>query len=344
MGRAKYQDQQRLLTVNQSPNYTDPRRIRITRAESASIVAAHNEHPPPCDQQLFFSGAYEFGHRALPAHLVAGLRGAAADIDGAGITVLENLPLGTDADTPQSDDEYFSRSTRDQLTERLLAAVGEHLGSTFAYANERQGRLICNVVPTAAARDIQSSSGSSLVLPLHTEDIHQLPYTPDLVVLFCLREEAGEEAHTLVLDTRTVVKTLSERLDSLLRQPLFVTEPPPIYAAAANRRAQPVPVLYGNSERAVLRIELNDTRGVSPDAESALEEVKAMCSAAPGLVHLRLRPGEMVILDNHKVLHGRGSFASSYGPRSRWLQRVKVKSGTLWPWRDLLSGPRLVDL
>jgi L-asparagine oxygenase len=323
---------------------TAPVRHRIDDSDRDEIVRAHAACPPPADDQAFARDAYSFGCRHLPKEVIDLLHSFSDDIHGSGLAVIENLPVGELGDTPGSDQEYFARADRDRLSERVLMAVGEQLGSVYAYANERQGFLINNIVPTEGDREVQSSNGSSRLLPLHTEDIHQYPYTPDCVVLFCLREEPDQEAYTQVLDTRAVVEELPDSMRSILQQPLFLTEPPPVYGGAKNRDPQPTPVIQGGAPSYKVQVEFNDTRATTAEAERALEELKTRCSTTSTLLQLKLKAGDLAILDNNKVLHGRGPFASSFGPERRWLQRVKVKTGNLFPWRELVDHHRVIAL
>jgi L-asparagine oxygenase len=320
--------------------------IRYTVADQdrSAIVRAHEAYPPPVDERLFIRDAYCFGCRYLPAGVLSVLFALSNDTASSGVAVLDNLPIGELGATPRSDEEYFTERLRDRLSERLLLAVGEQIGVVYAYANERNGTLIANVVPTESARGIQSSNGSARLLPLHTEDLHQYPYTPDFVVLLCLREEDGQDVYTHVLETRGIIDALSPRVRSTLQRPLFVTTPPPIYGTRVNHTVRPIPVIEGGSPSYKLQVEFNDTRALTRQGEQALAELKDCCATAATVLPLKLRAGEMAILDNNKVLHGRAPFTSSFGPERRWLQRAKVKAGNLWPWRHLVESFRVIEL
>ena len=307
------------------------------------LVAAHRALPVSGDLDAFTRDAHHFGCKHFPREMLDLLWSLSEDADGPGLAIIENLPIGEPGDTPTSDKEYYSRGGRDRFSERILMAVGEQLGTIYAYRNERNGYLVSNVVPTEGDREVQSSNGSALELPLHTEDVHQHPYSPDFVILFCLRDEPGQHAFTHILESRPVVERLPPTIRQTLEQPLFVSEPPPIYAGRNNRTPKPLPVLEGARPHK-LQVEFNDTRALGADAQRALEELKRECARADTLIRIDLRPGQAAILNNNKVLHGRGPFTSSFGVKRRWLQRVKVKAGTLWPWRELIHDHRVIDL
>lgn len=314
-------------------------------SEEHNEVAAVLTGPAPGYGPVDPTQAYAKAMRCFPDGMLAKLRDAATATSDSGITLITNLPVGQLESTPYADDEYYARSGRDRLSERVLLAVGESLGTIFAFENERNGVLLTNIVPTVTNREVESSNGSALLLPFHTEDIHQYPYNPDYVVLSCLRDEPGQDVYTNVLNPSMVLPDLPAATVDILRAPLFVTTPPPIYAGQQNRQPEPMPVVSGFESPQAL-VEFNDTRAITPDAEVALSQFKEACSSTPHRVELRSLPGQVAILDNRRVLHGRGAFVSSFGPDRRWLQRVKVKSGGMWPWRDLTtpSRPRTVRL
>jgi alpha-ketoglutarate-dependent taurine dioxygenase len=58
------------------------------------------------------------------------------------------------------------------------------------------------------------------------------------------------------------------------------------------------------------------------DAARALAEVSALIGGA--LTEVSIRPGEVLLLDNYRAVHGRRPFEARYDGRDRWLKRVNV--------------------
>ncbi len=229
-------------------------------------------------------------------------------VNSVGFAIIKNLPIGEVDVTPDSDIEYFNRTNRDRLSETILVGVGELLGVIFSYCNEKQGILVNNIVPRENSKNIQSSNGSSLVLPLHTEDCHQFPYAPDFIVLFCLKGEVGEGVFTNILNPRNIINSIPSNVIDILCQPLFLTTPPPVYGGRNNRIPQPKPILYGWNPEWQVMVEFNDTKGINHESNEALEAFKTACLESDDLYRLHLQQGDMVILDNNKLMHGRGGF------------------------------------
>jgi hypothetical protein len=50
-----------------------------------------------------------------------------------------------------------------------------------------------------------------------------------------------------------------------------------------------------------------------------------------------LRPGDLLIVDNDAVVHGRVAFRARYDGSDRWLKRVLVRAARVRPHRELLE-------
>ena len=83
----------------------------------------------------------------------------------------------------------------------------------------------------------------------------------------------------------------------------------------ANHLLDSRPVVLGLSEssRRTLRMtQLECPCGTRPDKQRALDELKASLQqrAASHLIKIRLRRGDLLIIDNGRILHGRGELRS----------------------------------
>jgi alpha-ketoglutarate-dependent taurine dioxygenase len=65
-----------------------------------------------------------------------------------------------------------------------------------------------------------------------------------------------------------------------------------------------------------------------PDDPAFREAYRALESALADVrVDVVLSPGDVLVLDNNTVVHGRSAFAARYDGRDRWLKRVLVGTG-----------------
>jgi L-asparagine oxygenase len=119
---------------------------------------------------------------------------------------------------------------------------------------------------------------------------------------------------------RRVVDLLGDHDRAVLAQPRYRTTPPPSFHRG--RATDPHPVFSGALDDPDVRLDRNATRALDPDAGRVLQRLyRAMEQCMTQLV---LQPGEMAVLDNRVVLHGRTRFTPRYDGTDRWLHRVYV--------------------
>ncbi|MEU9074395.1 TauD/TfdA family dioxygenase [Kitasatospora sp. NPDC048538] len=138
-------------------------------------------------------------------------------------------------------------------------------------------------------------------LALHTECAQQ-PDPPRLILLACAR--AGDEGgESLLVDGQAVLAELASH------------HPAALDALSADRAAyfggsggHFAPVLQQLSDgRWRLRLRQDDLARFSPDAEAHLPALRHAIDR--NTLRLHLTPGQGVVLDNHRLLHGRTAFS-----------------------------------
>jgi hypothetical protein len=153
--------------------------------------------------------------------------------------------------------------------------------------------------------DGRSFASSARAAPLHTDSQLFAGLPPDWQVLFCVRA-AGDGGHTLLLDSWPWLLRLAER-NATLFAALF----------AVHRR---IPFVFGDvltPTVACARRRLLITHSPMP----AHDDIgQALVAALPPPRHVPLRAGDLLVVDNHRVLHGRTAF----GDRRREMLRILV--------------------
>jgi L-asparagine oxygenase len=274
---------------------------------------------------------------ALPAAVlteIAGLRRSSS----AGSLVIRNLPIDPVlVPTPST----VTPSLHDALPIARAALLGSVriLGEAFAYRAEYDGEIVGHVLPSKAGLDLVSSRGSRAVLPFHTEDVHLSPFSPDYVALMCLRPDPGRTARTSLVHGTDVVRMLPSDVQEILRLPLFRVRSPPSFGDG-RMVSQPIPVLRGPGACPQVAVELSDMAGMTESAQQSIDALWAACQEVS--VDVTLDAGDVLLIDNRRVLHGRTSFEPKFDGTDRWCIRVLVKAGDLWDWRLYLDGRRLV--
>ena len=263
--------------------------------------------------------------RLLPATVTRVLR----DFAGrrlAGALLLRNLPMP--AQPPATPLRPFLESGMTPVgSERVLAACVLQVGEPFSYEQWDGGYLVHNKYPIRAHREIQFGSNAVEFL-VHTETPFREP-SPDFLALGCVRGDPTGVAQTMISPIERIVRGLDEPTRELLRQPAyaFLTDNP---ACIIDGRglSEPHPILSQRDGREIVQF-VADLVAISPETTRALDTVRDRVQAA--VTGVGLTAGDLLFLDNTRVVHGRNAFEPRYDGSDRWLQRMLVSTSLFRP-------------
>jgi L-asparagine oxygenase len=296
-------------------------RVSLDRVERLVLAGLMQQlvNPPSArvDDPAWLERARTLGCH-LPVRLREAIRRYRHDPGTDGILVLSGLPIDPARlpDTPTAPESVQRIAT---VPAALAVAIGTQLGEIVAYRDEKGGALVQDVVPVPGFELSQSNAGS-VPLQLHVENAFH-DAAPDYVGLICLRNDDANAAGTMVVSIRRVVDLLAEEDRTVLRQSRFLTAPPPSFHRGT--ATAPHPVLGGCPDDPDVRLDVHATRPQDVEAGRALERLCLAMEQATTC--LTLRPGDMALLDNRVVLHGRTRFTPRYDGQDRWLHRVYIQ-------------------
>ncbi len=264
----------------------------------------------------------------LPVEMRHAVDAFARDSGPTGAALMRSLPVGTVPATPAT------TSGHHEAGESLLLAVANRLGEPVGYAQEHGGRLVQNIVPERGGAARQTSTSSAVTLAWHTETAFH-PHKPRYLLLFCLRGDAG--ADTLLCSAADVLPDLDSDTVAALRRPRFRTRPDESFLepGTVGEFGPPLAVLTGQDAHAVLTYDEDLMVGTDPEAQTALDRLGAAVRAHAAAT--TLEAGDLLIVDNHRVVHGRTPFAARFDGTDRWLLRTFVVSD-LAPSADERDG------
>ncbi|MEU5694763.1 TauD/TfdA family dioxygenase [Actinosynnema sp. NPDC020468] len=230
-----------------------------------------------------------------------------------GRLLIPGLPLGVLPDTPMV---RGSVQREPALPAAFLSLVAHGFGDPAAFAAEKSGALVQDVVPVPGLEHVQGNTGS-VELTFHTENAFHR-HRPDFVLLLCLRPDHDEVAELRTCCVRRVLPELTPRTRDALFRPQFLTAAPPSFGDSGGGLAHAV--LSGDPLDPDLCYDQAATGSATDEGRAALAELSTVVDR----VHdgLRLRAGDLAVLDNRVALHGRSSFTPRYDGRDRWLQRM----------------------
>lgn len=274
---------------------------------------------------------------ALPRRIQVFLRAFALDEIGGSCTIRGHL---MDGDRIGATPEHWKgrpRPNREFPEEILLLLHAAVLGEPFGWTTQQDGHLVHDVFPVNEYEHQLLGTGSKKALTLHTEDAFH-PYRADYIILASLRNPDEvpvlvAEPDIAVLSEDDVTVLFEERFNvipdssHLPKNNSIGTEPDRLHFASVeksineNRR---VAVLFGARANPLLRFDATHMQAPDDDAD-AMRSFDAMHEVLKqNMLPCPLAAGDFVFLNNHRVVHGRGSFIPRYDGTDRWLKRVNV--------------------
>jgi L-asparagine oxygenase len=235
-----------------------------------------------------------------------------------GILLLRGLPIDDPLPPTPTNGAYdgtwgsLAVSTVGQLM------VMSALGDVIAYEDEKNGRLVQDICPVPGAEQRQENTGSCL-LELHTEDGFH-PNKPHFLSLMCLRADHERRAMTVAGSVRAVLPVLDIDDLRILREPLFRIRLASSFVGTDQvAYSSAMPVLSGSWSDPELCVDFHAMEALNDRAAQALDALRELMLQS--LVGTVLEPGDLLVVDNRKAVHGRTGFAPRYDGEDRWLRR-----------------------
>jgi L-asparagine oxygenase len=220
-----------------------------------------------------------------------------------------------------------------------LALIGYGLGELFALSNLQNGRPVHNVLPVPGDELDKSGTSSASTLELHTEDAAH-PARADYLLLECVRNH--DKVPTVY--SSLAQADLDPAMVEVLFQPRFIMQSEPDHVGSLGP-AQQVPVLFGDPKHPYVAYD-GYYLSVAPgdaEAQTALAHLTACLQASA--TDLLLEPGDLVIIDNYRAVHGRNPFPARFDGTDRWFMRGFVARDLRRSrrWRSS-SGSPVIDV
>ncbi|MTE15415.1 TauD/TfdA family dioxygenase [Nocardia aurantiaca] len=301
------------------------RAVRHLACEIAVTVGARPEIAATLSHPILLHHIdAEYGR--LPDTVHEAMRPPATD---AGATVIRTLPVTDDelGATPHDWREAAARAgDRAQRSASFeldiaMLLLARCAGEPFGWEGQQGGRLVNNIVPTPGHEHEQSGASSTTLLSPHTEDAFH-PDRANLLMLGCLRNP--ERVGTTVSSVRRVELDAAQR-ETLSRALLPILPDVSYGTAFGDALAPPVAALGSDEGNLTLRFDPAYTPLDSADLEfrsaygHLAAELERVCITAA------LAPGELLLVDNDVVVHGRVPFTPRYDGTDRWLKRVNIR-------------------
>jgi len=299
--------------------------LYLTEDEGRRIAAFLSEQAfDPFVSEAYFERFLDvaFGlTRLLPAHILQALLTFRRNGNDDGLLIIRGLPINDEhiGATPH----HWSQQAQTKhsfATEMYLLGVSSVLGEVFAFRSQHDGNIVQNIVPTASDSYEQVGTGSQVFLMWHTEDaFHQL--RADFIGLLCLR--ADPTAATTFTSLRRM--HIPDHHRRVLFEPKFQAGIDKAHGGTGRPEDGPtIAIFSGHADDPYLRIDTSCIRALPghEDAQAALACLQqAMTDVGRQFV---LEAGDLLFMDNLRLVHGRTAFTPRFDGSDRWLQRVSI--------------------
>jgi Fe(II)/alpha-ketoglutarate-dependent arginine beta-hydroxylase len=223
----------------------------------------------------------------------------------------------------------------------LLLLMGSALGDPFSFMTQQQGKLILDVFPVRGHEDQQLGSSSTVNLEWHNEDaFHE--HRADWLMLLGMRNH--DDVATTFAPVQEIVLDPADR--ATLFEERFVILPDESHSAEfnaattgfdrddkitaafgrvaeMNARPRKIAILSGDRDAPFVRIDPAFMQPLADEqAQAALDNaIAAIDATLRGVV---LYPGDLLIVDNKRAVHGRRPFRARYDGTDRWMRRINI--------------------
>jgi L-asparagine oxygenase len=196
--------------------------------------------------------------------------------------------------------------------------LGMLVGHAISLSHFRNGERIHNIYPMPDDAGTQKASNSTR-LELHTEMAFQ-ESAPDALAILCLRASASPPT-TGFCDMRSLWNTLGAEEQLLLQETEFSFR----YTGPDKAREFfDLRCPLAKPEPGGLRFQYDfGAGGVTPEHDDALTVFRERMASS--VSELTLAAGDLVLIDNRRMVHGRSPMSPDYAGGERWLQRCLLR-------------------
>lgn len=231
------------------------------------------------------------------------------------ILLFKNIPYDENIVTPENNQSHIGENT---ILSKIQAIINEYIGEMVGYESEGYGRLFQDMVPNKNLSVTQTSLGSKVELELHTEQAFS-ELRPDFLSLACLKGDFF--AKTYYFHINQIVKQMTNEEMNYLKQNKWMIgiDESFVMNGCSNELRGPLSIITENNNYYQLVFDQDLMIGITEQATQLLTKIIDLYYLYRKEVILN--PGEILILNNKKLVHGRSSFSPKFDGNDRFIVR-----------------------
>jgi len=220
--------------------------------------------------------------------------------------------------TPEGNNNRVGEKT---LLARVQSIFINVIAEMIAYEAEGYGRLFQDVVPIKSMETAQTSVGSNTELEIHTEQAFS-KLRPDILSLSGLR--GNPDAITYILSIKSILNNLTDVEIVELYKPQWKIGVDLSFKLNNQEFIEgdmrgPIPILNGSYIDPNLIFDQDLMRGINYEANKLKQKIIDIYYKERN--QHNLKPGDIILIDNLRAVHGRSPFLPRYDGYDRFLIR-----------------------
>jgi L-asparagine oxygenase len=251
----------------------------------------------------------------VPHRIVVILKEFSSKGNRNGFLLIKTSPSANYPKTPSDNTQKIGETT---ILARIQSIIVSVISEMIAYEAEGYGRLFQDVVPIKSMASDQTSVGSNVELEIHTEQAFS-KLRPDILSLACIRGDINAMTH--ILPVQRIIDTLDSKI---LRESLWKTGVDLSFKLKGNEFLEgdirgPLPIIHGSESDPWLTFDQDLMTGETPESEAMIKQIVDIYYKQR--ISHNLVPGDIVLIDNRRAVHGRSPFFPRYDDNDRFLIR-----------------------
>ena len=225
--------------------------------------------------------------------------------------IFKNLPYDINLNTPESNEYFIGETT---ILSRCQSIINEYIGEMISYEAEAHGHLFQDMVPNKKLMSTQTSLGSKIELELHTEQAFST-LRPDFLCLSCITGDKNAKTYYLHMDN--ITNNLSREENILLKEKLWKigVDLSFVMNGCCKDIRGPLSIIENNK----LVFDQDLMIGTSKESKDIITKIIKIYYEHRKF-HV-LQPGDALIINNKKLVHGRSSFEPLFNGKDRFILR-----------------------
>lgn len=306
-------------------NYIDLRKDELIEIEA--LISDIKLRYKVADSISFLENARFYATR-LPLRIQKLYDEMTTDHEHNGITLVRGFLFDQDKNTPKS--WQYEKSDKPELDIDFFAVLlSSCVGHCFGWSTQQSGKIIHDLIPQKNKGQAQTGYGSTSELLLHTEDsFHE--FRAEYICMFGIKNI--DSIATTVASVRDL--HLDDDISNVLYNQAFELLPDESHLDAEQlsgdtenameNEASTMFTFYGDRNFPFICYDpaYTDLSNASDAQKEALDVLQTEIGRK--IFDISIRAGDVCIIDNRKVVHGRKAFTPKFDGSDRWLKRVSI--------------------